>query len=102
MIDTIKSYIAEHLHEDLSLNAVAEVVYLSPRYLSRMFKQETGENFVDYVTRMRMDKAAQLLHSTEHNIEQIAASLGYNNPAYFTKKFKEIYGMTPSNYRSQD
>lgn len=101
LIDKVKAYITEHLHDDLSLNAVAEVVYLSPRYLSRIFKQETGENFVDYVTRLRMEKAGQMLLTSDLNIEQVAASVSYQNPAYFTKKFKEVYGMTPSAYRLQ-
>lgn len=101
LIDKIKTYIKDHLHEDLSLNAVADVVYLSPRYLSRVFKQETGENFVDFVTKARMERAGELLRTSEMNIEQIAQTVSYNNPAYFTKKFKEVYGMTPSQYRSQ-
>jgi YesN/AraC family two-component response regulator len=101
LIDKIKGYIVDNLQEDLSLNQVADVVYLSPRYLSRIFKQETGENFVDFVTKVRMNKAGELLRDSTLNIEQIALHVSYNNPAYFTKKFKEVYGMTPSAYRSQ-
>lgn len=101
LIEKIKGYVAEHLEEDLSLNAIAEVFYLSPRYFSRLFKQTTGENFVDFVTRMRMKKAEEMLRNSELNIEQIAMKVNYSNPAYFTKKFKEQYGMTPSQYRNQ-
>jgi two-component system response regulator YesN len=101
VIDKIKSYIVENLAQDLSLNSIAEVVSLSSRYLSRIFKQETGENFVDFVTSVRMHKAGELIRSSEQNIEQIALQVSYNNPAYFAKKFKETFGLTPTSYRTQ-
>ncbi|WP_199613614.1 helix-turn-helix domain-containing protein [Paenibacillus alkalitolerans] len=102
MIDKIKAYIVENPDKDLSLNAVAEIVNLSPRYLSRIFKQETGENFVDFVTTVRMHKAGELIRSSELPIEQIAMQVSYNNPAYFAKKFKETFGMTPTSYRMKE
>jgi AraC-like DNA-binding protein len=99
VIDKVKNYIIDHLSEDLSLNAVADVIHLSPRYLSRIFKQSTGENFVDFVTKERMKAAKEMIVTSEQNIESISLQVGYNNPAYFTKKFKETYGATPSSYR---
>jgi YesN/AraC family two-component response regulator len=99
VIDKVKNYIMNHLSEDLSLNAVADVIHLSPRYLSRIFKQSTGENFVDFVTKERMKAAKEMVVTSEQNIESISLQVGYNNPAYFTKKFKETYGATPSSYR---
>ncbi|WP_100407328.1 AraC family transcriptional regulator [Bacillus solitudinis] len=100
IIDKVKNYIIENLPEDLSLNAVADVVHLSPRYLSRIFKQSTGENFVDFVTKERMKAAKEMVVASDQNIESISLQFGYNNPAYFTKKFKETYGVTPSFYRT--
>ncbi|MCI3926980.1 AraC family transcriptional regulator [Paenibacillus sp. TRM 82003] len=99
IIDRVKSYISEHLDGDLSLNAVSEHVGLSPAYVSKLFKSTTGENFVEYVTNARVAKARELIQTTEENIEQIALKVGYYNPAYFTKKFKETFGMTPSDLR---
>ncbi|WP_166239603.1 helix-turn-helix transcriptional regulator [Paenibacillus turpanensis] len=99
VIDKVKEHIRNHLAVDLSLNAVADQVSLNPAYLSRMFKSLTGTNYVDYVTSERMSKAKELLQTSSENIEQIALSVGYYNPAYFTKKFKETFGMTPSEFR---
>lgn len=99
VIDKVKEYIGAHLDLDLSLNAVADQVSLNPAYLSRMFKSSTGWNYVDYVTSERMNKARELLVATDEHIERIALSVGYYNPAYFTKKFKETFGMTPSELR---
>jgi YesN/AraC family two-component response regulator len=99
VIEKIKDYIFDNLSKDLSLNAVADVVHLSPRYISRIFKKNTGKNFVDYVTGERMKAAREMILLSEDNIEEIASKVGYNNPAYFTKKFKEAFGVTPSVYR---
>lgn len=99
MIENTKNYISKNLAEDLSLNSVAEKIFISPQYLSKVFKDETGMNFVDYVTQTRMEKAKELLTSTTENIETIAEKVGYNTPHYFIKKFKERYGVTPRNYR---
>jgi two-component system response regulator YesN len=102
IIKTVKEYVANHLSEDLSLDVAAGVVFLSPRYLSKIFKQEAGENFVDFVTKERMNAAvAKLGVSTDETIENIALQVGYNNPAYFTKRFKETFGVTPTAYRDR-
>jgi len=101
LISTVKDYVSSHLAEDLSLEVVAGVVFLSPRYLSKIFKQDTGENFVEFVTKERMNAAAHLIASTDETIETIAQQVGYNNPAYFTKRFKETFGATPTAYRAK-
>lgn len=99
IIENAKNYISGNLAQDLSLNTVAEKIFISPQYLSKVFKDETGVNFVDYVTQTRMEKAKELLIETNENIETIAGKVGYNTPHYFIKKFKERYGVTPRNYR---
>jgi AraC-like DNA-binding protein len=83
----------------LSLQIVSERVSLHPRYLSQLFKEETGVNFVDYINRRRLEAAAQLIKTSDLNVEQIAGSVGFNTPAYFIKKFKEAYGVTPKTYK---
>lgn len=100
-IKTVKDFITTHLSAELSLEAAAGIVFLSPRYLSKIFKQETGENFVDFVTKERMNAAAKMIVSTDETIENIALQVGYSNPAYFTKRFKESFGVTPTAYRAQ-
>lgn len=99
LAEKAKEYIQNHLEEELSLRSVAENIYISPTYLSKIFKEEAGVNFSDYVTQVRMSKAANLLLHTNQNIEVIAQKVGYNTPHYFIKKFRECYGTTPKNYR---
>ncbi|MFB9326331.1 AraC family transcriptional regulator [Paenibacillus aurantiacus] len=97
-VEAVQSYISAHLAEDLSLDAVAAHVYLSPKYLSKIFKEETGVGYTDYVTRKRMERALELVRTNNLTVEQMAAAVGYGTPAYFIKKFKETYGATPKNY----
>ncbi|PZD97060.1 AraC family transcriptional regulator [Paenibacillus sambharensis] len=99
IVDRIKRYVSDNLDGDLSLNAVADHVSLSPAYVSKIFKSATGDNFVEYVTQERLLHAKNLIQTTESTIEQIANRVGYYNPAYFTKKFKQAFGMTPSDFR---
>ncbi|MCZ8518947.1 MULTISPECIES: AraC family transcriptional regulator [Paenibacillus] len=101
-IEAVKAHIGSHLSEDLSLDALAAKVFLSPKYLSRMFKEETGIGYTEYVTQKRMEHALELMQNHSMTIEQISGAVGYGTPAYFIKKFKELHGCTPKNYvRSQ-
>ncbi len=100
IVENVKAYITENLASDLSLNLVAEKVFISPQYLSKVFKEHIGMNFNAYVTNIRMEKAAELILSENISIENIAGMVGYNTPHYFTKKFKEKYGVTPKIYRT--
>ena len=72
---------------------------MSPKYLSKFFKDITGINFQDFVTEMRMEKSKSLLQSTDLTVEQISHEIGYNTPAYFIRQFKKAYGDTPYNYK---
>ncbi|MCU6708700.1 helix-turn-helix domain-containing protein [Paenibacillus sp. J5C_2022] len=99
MVDKARKYCEEHLAMSLSLSEVAEHVGISPGYLSQLFKELTGTNFVDYVTGLRLEKASELVVGTGLTIEQIAQQVGYNSPTYFIKKFKGSYGVTPKVYR---
>ncbi|MBY9077105.1 AraC family transcriptional regulator [Paenibacillus sp. HN-1] len=97
-IESAKMYIESHLSEDLSLEAVSAKVFISSKYLSRLFKEELGVTYTDYVTGRRMERAKTLIESNKMTIEQIAGTVGYGTAAYFIKKFKEMYGCTPGNY----
>ena len=97
-IEVVKHYIDAHLAEDLSLETVAAQVFLSPKYLSKLFKEELGITYTDYVTHQRMELAKALITNKQMTVEQIATAVGYKTAAYFIKKFKEIHGCTPGNY----
>ncbi|MGZ9585555.1 helix-turn-helix domain-containing protein [Paenibacillus marinisediminis] len=92
-------FIQANLGTQLSLDMVAEQVQLSPRYLSRIFKEETGLNFTDFVTKQRLQQASELILTTNLNVEQISTKVGFNSSAYFIKKFKHVYGVTPTYYK---
>ncbi|MEF3305911.1 helix-turn-helix domain-containing protein [Paenibacillus sp. GYB003] len=98
-VERVKAYVEANLGRDMSLQVVAECVRLHPRYLSQLFKEETGIGFVDYVNKRRLEAAAHLIKTSDLNVEQIAGTVGFNTPAYFIKKFKEAYGVTPKTYK---
>ncbi|WP_040950753.1 response regulator [Gorillibacterium massiliense] len=101
IISHIQAYIEEHLHEDVSLTKVGEYMYLHPVYLSRLYKKETGESLSSYITRMRMEKAAHLLRSTNKKVSDIAEEVGYHKTQYFIRLFKETYECTPQTFRNR-
>ena len=100
MIEQAKKYIVEHIMDDISLEDVAEKFYFSQYYFSRLFKAKTGENLIDYIIRVKMDKAAHLLKNHKYKIYEISDMVGYKNHQYFTKVFKRYSGYTPNAYRS--
>lgn len=97
-IELAKQYIEANLSEDLSLEAVGTKVFLSPKYLSKLFKEEMGVTYTDYVTSRRMEQAKVLMENNNMTIDRIASSVGYGTTAYFIKRFKEMYGCTPGHY----
>lgn len=97
-ISAVKAYVREHLSGDLTLDHVAEQVFISPKYLSKIFKEETGVAYSEYVTNQRMERARELIAKQEFTIEQVASTVGYRTSAYFIKKFKEIHGCTPKTF----
>jgi len=97
-ISAVKAYVREHISGDLTLDHVAEQVFISPKYLSKIFKEETGMAYSEYVTNQRMERARELIAQQEFTIEQVASTVGYRTSAYFIKKFKEIHGCTPKNF----
>lgn len=97
-IGLAKQYIEEHLSEDLSLEVVGAQVFISPKYLSKLFKEELGITYTDYVTCRRMERAKELIENNNMTIERVASSVGYGTTAYFIKRFKEMYGCTPGHY----
>lgn len=99
VVGQMQGYIREHYAENISLQTLADQFYLHPIYLSRLFKEKTGQNFIDYLTRVRFEKAKELLARPEIKIYNISQMVGYESPKYFSKIFKGLSGMTPSEYR---
>ena len=96
------SYVDRHFtDEDLSLNRVAREVNISPNYLSAVFSQELGSTFTEYVTSKRMELARELLRTTDQRSGEVAASVGYRDPHYFSFLFKKTQGCTPRDYRGR-
>ena len=88
-----------YMDPEISLNSVAEYIGLSPTYFSTVFKQEAGMNFIDYLTKTRIDEAKRLLRSTDKRISDIAMEVGYRDQHYFSSSFKKYQGDTPKSYR---
>ena len=84
---------------DISLHSTASYVGISPNHLSTVFAQETGENFIDYLTRVRLDRAKHLLRNTAMKSVDIAFETGFNDPHYFSYIFKKNIGVSPREYR---
>lgn len=101
LVNQIKDYIDERLHEDLSLNVLSELVSLSPSYISTIFADVLNVPFTEYVTKARLDKAADLLKLERSlSVADIAIQVGYRNSQYFCTKFKMKFGITPMQYRN--
>ncbi|RED61886.1 response regulator [Cohnella lupini] len=99
LVSQIQQFIQEHLSEDVSLQAIADHVFLHPTHISKVFKKETGENITDYLLRLRMEKAVFLLKDSKYKVYEVAGMLGYKNPTYFIKVFKEHFSVTPQEFR---
>lgn len=99
VIDKAYNYINKNLAEQLSLEQTAAQVNVSPYYLSKLFKEETGENFIDYVTNLRIKKAKELLKDGSMNVKEISHETGYVDQNYFSKIFKKNTGYTPTEFR---
>lgn len=101
LLDYAKAYIVDNFdNEDISLNMVAASVNISPNHFSTIFSQKTGETFIEFLTRVRMDKAKELLRSTSLKSSEIGYSVGYKDPHYFSYIFKKTQNMTPKEFRT--
>ncbi|MFB5673755.1 helix-turn-helix domain-containing protein [Paenibacillus terreus] len=92
-------YVALHIGRRICLDEVAAHLHLNASYFSRLFKKEMGMTFIEYVTRMKVERAKELLDHTGHTVGEICEQLGYDNQSYFIKTFKVHTGATPAEYR---
>jgi two-component system response regulator YesN len=100
-IERVKHLLEINYHKNVSLEDAARIVCLSPKYLSRIFKERTGTGFSEFKLRVKMSEAKKLLDKTKSNVDQISYQLGYQNPESFIRMFKKTTGLTPTGYRSR-
>ncbi len=98
-IKKVHEYVTKNLNRDITLETAAEEAGLTSQYFSKVFKEETGKSFVEYLTEKRMNYAAKLMKSTDNNIKEISNLVGYSDVNYFCRLFKKVTGMTPKHYR---
>ncbi|WP_440898033.1 response regulator [Amphibacillus sp. Q70] len=100
-IKQIKQYIIDHSNEDISLDFLADRAGLSTIYISKMFKEKLGINYIDFLTECRIEQAKTLIQDPEKSIKEIALDVGYHDPNYFSKVFKKSTGVSPMTYREK-
>jgi two-component system response regulator YesN len=99
LVERVKRTVLQRSHEDLSLERIAAEEGVSPYHLSRLFKAETGVNYIDFLTARRMEKARALLGNPRLSLKQIAFEVGYRDPNYFSRVFRKATGLSPREYR---
>ena len=102
LIDAAKKYIDTHYQNDISLDDISQELDISPYYFSRIFKEEAGVTFVEYLTNVRMDKAKEMLRNPAVSVKDIGAAVGYQDANYFSRIFKRLEGRTPTEYRGEN
>lgn len=100
-LERVLSYIQDNYQKELSLTNLSKVIFLSPDYFSRIFKEQVGCTFSEYILRMRMEKAKELLSETDMLISDLARQVGYSDPNYFSRIFGRTVGVSPSRYRQK-
>ncbi len=100
-VKTCINYIYEHLHTRIMLPLLSEVTNLSPSYLSRLFKKETGYAVSEYILNKKLETAKSMLISSDYSIAEISASLAFPSQSYFTNLLKKDCGLTPKQYRDR-
>ena len=99
VVEKAKEYIVEHFSKDLSLEEMAKELGISPYYLSKLFKESEGVNYIDYLTGLRIKYAKEQLNNSDKSIKEICHESGYGDPNYFSRIFKKWTGVTPTEYR---
>lgn len=96
IVNTIIEFINDNYMRELSLDVISQNMYLSPAYISKIFKEETGESPINYLIKVRLAKAAEYIKAGNMSIKEVASAIGYNDAYHFSKLFKKYYGYPPS------
>lgn len=100
-IQIVKNFMKINYHKNITLDDLVELVHINKFYLIRIFKQEVGMSPIDYLIHIRIDEAQKMLRNTNIAIADIAHLVGFQSPSHFSKTFRELSNMTPSQYRRQ-
>jgi two-component system response regulator YesN len=95
----IKEFVAQHYHESISLADLSSRFYINSYYLSQLFKQKTGDTYLNYLAKIRINKSKELLEQTNFKVYEICQMVGYSDPQHFTRLFEKLTGVKPSEYR---
>ena len=98
-IQRAAEYIRDNFRNKITIDDIARAVYLSPCYVSRIFKQGLGCTLMEYLTQVRVEEAKTMLKNPKYNVMQVAEESGFEDPAYFTRVFKKLEGITPSKFK---
>lgn len=101
IVQQLIDYMNQSYMEDISLEEMSKTMYLSPVYISKIFKEETGTSPINYLIQIRLQKAKDILEQEVIPIQEVASRVGYTDAYYFSKLFKKYYGMSPSHYIKQ-
>lgn len=102
MVQKAIDYITLNYSEKISLKEIAQELYLSPNYLSELFKRYTNQNISEYIMQLRLEKATKYLLRPEYKVGDVAGLVGFSDSRYFSSMFKRQYGMTPNEYRNKN
>ncbi|MCB5160970.1 AraC family transcriptional regulator [Marinomonas algarum] len=100
-INTVVDYVSQNYSQDITLSSVAGLIGMSDSHFSRFFKKATGNRFIEFVNRVRISRACSLLTETDQQIATICFQVGFNNVANFNRRFHELKGVTPRDFRTQ-
>ncbi len=98
-VEMLKKYVNRYYQNDLKLSYIAKMYYYNEKYLGRLFKEQVGISFSEYILKVRVNKAALKLLETEDAVMKIAIEVGFNNVSYFNRAFRRYFHETPTNYR---
>lgn len=99
VVERTKAYVNNHILGEISRSQVSKSIHVSPEYLSRVFRQKTGQSLVEYITDVKMNAAREMLSHSDKPVSQIASQLGYSNFSYFSQLFRSHFSLSPSEFR---
>lgn len=101
IIGRAKKFVRQNYYKNIDMAVVSNIVSMNYSYFSKLFKRETGMNFSEYITSVRMEEAKKMLDNPVSKIYEISESVGYDNPKYFSKVFKAHFGVSPEQYKKR-